>query len=297
MAKSPPDPPLSIGLPVFNGERYLPKALLSLVDQTWSDFELIVCDNASTDKTEEICRAFASADPRIRYVRNAENIGVSGNFMRTLYLARGHFFKWASHDDVCAPTFVARCIEGLQSNPDIVLCHTESRRIDAEGRMLGFYEGEAEAMEDVPWRRFRRMIRTPHLCIPIFGLTRTELLRQTSGIGPYVGSDRNLLAELALRGKILLIPEALFDRRQHRKTSVGQFPDERARLRYFDPQNADRRSFPTWRRMAEYFASIQRAPLSTRERLLCMAQLGAWISGRHHTGVRNARLMMRELVT
>ncbi len=289
--------PLSIGLPVFNGARYLPQALAALIDQTWSDYELIVIDNASTDKTEEVCRAFASVDKRIRYFRNTENLGAARNYMLTLHHARGAFFKWAAHDDVCAPTFLARCIEELASRSDVVLCHSQSRKIDADGRVGGLYDHEVEALDELPSHRFRRMIRTPHYCIPIFGVMRTEVLRATPGHGGFVGADRNLLAELALHGKIRLIPEPLFERRQHAQTSLAMFRDERARLAWFEPKHHGRRSFPTWRRLREYGASIRRAPLSPAERIQCLAELGGWLAGRHHTGVYNAKLMLRELAS
>jgi glycosyltransferase involved in cell wall biosynthesis len=67
---------VSIGLPVYNGEKFLPEAITSLLAQTFEDFELIISDNASTDRTEEICRTFADQDKRIRYVGNQENIGM-----------------------------------------------------------------------------------------------------------------------------------------------------------------------------------------------------------------------------
>ena len=106
-------PRVSIGMPVFNGENYLAEALDSLLTQTFSDFELIISDNASTDKTEEICRAYAVRDQRIRYFRNQENLGASRNYNRVFELSSGEYFKWAAHDDLCAPEFLGRCVDVL----------------------------------------------------------------------------------------------------------------------------------------------------------------------------------------
>ena len=92
-------PVVSLGMPVFNGERYLATAIESVLGQTFDDFELLLCDNASTDATGDICRSFAGADPRVRYIRNPENLGAHPNFNRAFELATGRFFKWASHDD------------------------------------------------------------------------------------------------------------------------------------------------------------------------------------------------------
>ena len=72
-------PPVTIGLPVYNGEKFLRQALDSLLGQTMGDFELIICDNASSDATGQICRAYARADRRVRYYRNATNIGAPRN--------------------------------------------------------------------------------------------------------------------------------------------------------------------------------------------------------------------------
>src|SRR3546814_4612052 len=107
-------------MPVYNGERYVASAIESLLAQDFEDFELIISDNGSTDRTEEICREFASRDPRIRYVREEENQGASWNFNRVFELARGEYFRWACHDDACEPTHLSRCVELLDESPPSV---------------------------------------------------------------------------------------------------------------------------------------------------------------------------------
>src|SRR5947207_10432807 len=114
-------PKVSIGLPVFNGEKFLAGALNGLLQQEFEDFELIISDNASTDSTEAICRDFATKDRRIRYQRNKTNIGASGNYNRVFELARGDFFKWASHDDECHPSLVRRCLETFDDAPALAV--------------------------------------------------------------------------------------------------------------------------------------------------------------------------------
>ena len=110
-------PRISVGLPVYNGEAYLPAALTSLLKQDYGDFELIVSDNASTDGTEAICREFAANDPRIRYSRNETNIGAARNYNRVFELSRSKLFKWASHDDECHPSLLRRCVEVFDMSP------------------------------------------------------------------------------------------------------------------------------------------------------------------------------------
>ena len=97
-------PIVSIGLPVYNGEAFIGEALDSLLDQTHSDFELIISDNASTDATEAICREYVSRDPRVRYIRQAANQGILANYRAVLNEARSGLFMWASADDTWGPS-------------------------------------------------------------------------------------------------------------------------------------------------------------------------------------------------
>ena len=117
-------PRVSIGLPVFNGERYLAPAIGSVLGQDFRDLELIVCDNASTDRTPEICAAYARRDARVRYVRNPRNLGAGPNYDRCFRLARGEYFKWAAHDDRLAPDYLSRTVAALDAAPGAVLCTT-----------------------------------------------------------------------------------------------------------------------------------------------------------------------------
>lgn len=114
-------PLVSIGMPVFNGGKYLEEALLSLQRQTLSDFELIISDNASTDNTQDICRFYVTRDSRIRYIRHSENIGPLANFQHVLSEASGKYFMWAAHDDRWHPDFIKRLTLTLDSNPESAL--------------------------------------------------------------------------------------------------------------------------------------------------------------------------------
>jgi len=288
-------PKLSIGLPVYNGERYLPAALASLVNQTFKDYELIIQDNASSDRTQEMCEAFVATDRRIRYQRNPANLGAAANYNLCLQQARGTYFKWAAHDDVCQPEFLQACIEALDNDPALVLCHSKSEAIDHQGKKLGIYDREPQAMEDQCWQRFAHMILEPHYCIPVFGVMRRNVLEKTIRHGDWVGADRNLLAELALHGKVKLVSEVLFQRRHHPDSSISKFRDERLRGAWFRDQADKKRTYPTWRRLREYWAAIGRVELNAYERMACRLTLLRWLAGRHHTDKANVLMMLREL--
>jgi glycosyltransferase involved in cell wall biosynthesis len=113
------NPKVSIGLPVYNGENFIREAIDSILGQIFCDFELIISDNASSDGTEEICRSYAGRDQRVRYYRNEENIGSSGNYTRVFLLAKGKYFKWTAHDDICKPDFIEKCIEVLDKDDSL----------------------------------------------------------------------------------------------------------------------------------------------------------------------------------
>jgi glycosyltransferase involved in cell wall biosynthesis len=267
-------PSVSIGLPVFNGENYLEEALDSILAQTYTDFELIISDNASTDGTEEICRAYATKDRRIRYYRNEQNLGAAWNYNRVFELSTGEYFKWAAHDDLCAPEFLELCVEVLDRDTSVVLCHSKTRIIDEHGKPLFNYIVKLNTDSTKPHERFRDMISVEHWCFQVCGVARARALRMTPLIANYTGSDRNLLAELSLIGRVYEIPEYLFFRRQHSKQSTSSFPDGRERMTWFDPTNAGRIRFPIWLKFHGYFTSVIRVPMSRYERTLCYIQLG-----------------------
>ena len=130
-------PKISIGLPVYNGANFLRPALDSILQQDYTDFELIISDNASTDETSQICQQYAADDRRIRFIRCESNIGAAGNFRKVFDLARSDYFKWATHDDIHLPGFLSRCVEVLgQSPPSVVLVAPRAELIDGEGKKL-----------------------------------------------------------------------------------------------------------------------------------------------------------------
>lgn len=277
-----PRPLLSIGLPVRNGEAFLGDALDSILDQSFRDFELLVVDNASRDRTGEIARAYAARDPRVAYHRNARDLGAPANFNRAFDLARGAYFKWAAHDDVLAPEFLALCVEALEDDPSAVLCHSRVRVIDARGRVERLYDVEMPSLADpAPAARFADLALVRHACYHVFGVMRREVLERTPRIGHFLGSDRVLLAELGLHGRFLTLEKHLYDSREHRERSVRIPPHERARG-WFGQGGAAGLVFPYWRILREYHRAVGRAPLARRERWACRAVLGRWVLRNHH---------------
>lgn len=275
-------PAVSIGLPVFNGQKYLGKAIDSILSQTFSDFELIISDNASTDRTREICESYAAKDDRIRYLRNERNIGAGPNYNLVFHQARGAYFKWASHDDICAPEFLERCVTVLDRDPRVVVAFPQMVDIDDGGTVVGtrnisHIPRSERGSYPEPHKRFRRLIRTDYTVEEIFGVIRSDVLRKTPLILSYTDSDRTLLAELALYGRLSEVPEVLFYHRMHPEMSTKAFVNWEARTAWFDPSKTGKAVFPLWRQMTEYTRAILRAPLTAIQRLWCFLFMGIWL--------------------
>lgn len=274
-------PRVSIGLPVYNGQHYLSRALDSLLGQTFHDFELIISDNASSDATPEICREYAARDPRIRYVRHEVNRGAAWNFNYVFGLARGAYFKWHAHDDMLEPTFLERCVTVLERDPQIVLAFSRTRVVDAAGHTLYTYDERLRTNSPLASVRFRDLICIGHPCFQVFGVIRADVLRRTPLIGNYVPSDRILLARLGLLGPFYEAPEHLFISRRHPAQSV-RAAKLRARAAWFDPANEGKIVMPHFRTLYEYLKAIRETPLPPDEARRCYRALLRWVVSDHN---------------
>lgn len=272
------DPRVSVGLPVFNGDRYLEEAIDSILAQDYTDFELVISDNASTDRTQEICDYVQRADPRVRYERQPDNRGAAWNHNRVFELSRGEYFKWAAADDLLAPGFLRSCVAALDAEPAVVAAHPRTIQIGPHGEELGRRSLDGRTEDPRPHRRFVEMTVYHLECHPVFGLIRADVLRRTDLMGGYTSSDRVLLADLALQGPFREVEEDLFLNRDHPARSVAAYPERRGRAVWFDPSNAGRLLFPTWRVGEELVRVVLRSPLPPREKALCLVQLGPWAS-------------------
>lgn len=208
-------PRLTVGMPVYNGEEFIGEALDAVLAQTYTDFELLIADNASDDATPDIIAEYAAADPRIRHVRHDRNLGSAGNHNHLLHAADTELFKWAAADDLHAPTHFERSIALLDERPELVGAHTRTMRIDEHSRLIKPETYRLHTDGPSPHVRFRNVIAKPHSCFSCFGVFRTEMIQQTAGMQPYPGSDRVFLAEVALRGPTAEFPEYLLARRVH----------------------------------------------------------------------------------
>jgi glycosyltransferase involved in cell wall biosynthesis len=290
-------PRLSIGLPVYNGEKFLNRAIDSLLSQTFEDFELIISDNASTDQTEKICRAYIDQDKRIRYYRNEKNQGCAPNFNRVFELSSGEYFKWAAYDDLYAPDFLKKCIEVLDQDPTIILCHSQVSIIDEYGKFIQNYDVKLKTDSPIRHERFHELLHK-HLCYQIFGVIRTSALKMIPPMGSYGHADGIVLLRLGIIGRFYEIPEYLFFARKHPQQSMSMFipnyllfanksqkhslsmmPDYYAFSLWFDSANEGKIILPHWRIFWEYLLTIWQGSLSFSEHVRCSISMYKQLNG------------------
>ena len=201
---------VSIGMPVFNAEKYLRQALNSLLSQSFGDFELIISNNGSIDCTEEICKEYSLKDSRIKYYNQEENMGASWNFNYVFNLASGDYFMWAAHDDLWHPDYLKTCVNILDTKPKAVLCYTSTKEINEFGQTFNInFSIKPDLYSPSVYKRLSASWRYPPQIL-VFGLIRREILKKTHLIGDFSASDQVLVSELALAGQMLGIKDYLF---------------------------------------------------------------------------------------
>ncbi len=293
---TPTKPRVSIGLPIYNAERYLRGALDGILSQTYHDFELIICDNASTDSTPQICHEYAAKDPRIRYYRNHVNLGVSRNFNRAFELSTGEYFKWCAHDDLLAADYVEKCVKVLDENPDVVLCYSKARSINEHGEEVRYYTYTLRTDSPRASERFHDLALYEHPCFQNFALIRAAALRQTPLHEHYAWSDRVFLARLGLLGRFYRIPEYLHTDRDHAETSVKRFKNlHNVTRKYFNPQwPDDKLIFPAWMQLGGYLRAIMAYRMPLAERLACLRVMLVWVKRYRPKLVRDVRWALKK---
>lgn len=298
-------PRLSVGLPVYNGETYLDQSIEALLGQSYEDFELIISDNASTDRTPDICRHFAKQDPRIRYIRQPRNIGLSPNHNFVVQQSRGEYFKWAAADDLYGRDLLKSCVDALDADQGVVLAHAFEAAVDDAGtvtqardyplatdstrapdRFRAILFGSSGLFESAD-PAVRGLVRVDSEGIlrfcDIYGVIRTAVLR-TMPLGSYHHSDRIVICALALHGRFHTTPDWLYFRRDTADRTYNKSSTLRDRCEVNDPARTNRLLHPTARLVAEYLwgyvDAIQHAPLSAADRRDCYRYLTRWMLDR-----------------
>lgn len=267
---------VTLGIPVRNGERFLEEALRSACEQTHEELEILVSDNGSTDGTLTICERFAAADPRVRILREDTNRGAAANFNKLVREARGEAFWWLPHDDRLLPRAVEVCVEVLRAHPEVLSCHPRSLQIDGAGSPIGSRDRVVDLRAPSPAARLGRFLLHHSRCDGVLGLHRRAELLQSGLIRGYRGGDEVLYAELALRGPMWELPEALFERRVHDSSSLAQARGVDEVTAWFDPEaQIEIKDVGIFLRQ-RFLETIGAVPLRPSQRALACLQVWRW---------------------
>lgn len=207
------EPVVSIGLPTYNRRDQLERAIESVLAQTHRELELTISDNASTDGTEELCRAFAARDPRIRYVRHPENRGPTENFNYVFERLDREYVMVLGDDDWLDPGYVAACLRVLQAEPDVSVVTGGTHYYSAGGEYDGQMESPPQVLDDLPARRLRAYyaLDPNHT---FYGVMRRRALRAAAPMRNVLGNDGVFAATLVFTGKLRAVDEAAIHRRR-----------------------------------------------------------------------------------
>lgn len=241
---------VTIGIPVYNGERQIRLAVESSLAQTYPQLEVVISDNASSDRTARICQEYASNHNNVTFFSNQENLGASRNFNLVFERSSGDYFKWMGHDDVLAPTAIEKAVRVLDDDPSLAIAHWLERIVDGNGTLLREYEPSQgfEVRGGSASERFREMLhfrRKGYAGDPIYGLISRKALRRTRLLSNKHNPNYLLLEELAVVGGITTISEVLATR-VYNDTRVTTWE----LLRWLDPHPTS--TFPHFKRALEH---------------------------------------------
>ncbi len=260
-------PLVSIGMPVYNAEKFIRQALDSLLAQDYENFELIISDNHSTDSTQEICLDYVARDKRIHYLRNEMNVGAIKNFSKVFEISRGEYFMWHSHDDYREPNYISSCLKFMGKNPNVILCCT-----DALLNENGGHRGLKENFSTVgmsPNRRFRKILWN-NSCASIYGLMIRSVLRKTGLFKNVFGSDNLLLAELSLMGEFFQLPSVLFKISVRSGNIVKKVKAAFEAILPNDPRGS---FFPFTKLAIEHWKLVQKSRLKRKEKMIAFLDI------------------------
>jgi glycosyltransferase domain-containing protein len=166
-------PKVTVAIPTYNRAHYLKEAIESVLNQTYTDYELLVVDNASTDNTEEVVKSFN--DKRIKYIKNETNIGMVNNWNKCIDLAKGEYLIIFHDDDIMKPELLEKEVEILDNNEDVILVGCNKEYIDSNGNLIN--EREFKIYKDIIFKKYEFIKET---CVSKIGISISSSMYRIS---------------------------------------------------------------------------------------------------------------------
>lgn len=206
-------PLVTVGMPVYNEEKYIGETLESIINQDYENLEILISDNYSNDKTSIICKEYAKKDKRINYYWQSKNIGATANHYYVIRKARGKYFMWAAGHDKWSTNLVSQCVSHLENFQTATIAFGTPIWIGKDGKSFNKFSGWYDSHGLNPVTRF--FITFWGSMNPILGIVRRKDIPNIKNYN-YTGADLVFLAELALKGEFIHVVESIFYRRQIR---------------------------------------------------------------------------------
>ncbi len=263
-----------VGLPVYNGQKFLVAAIESHLSQSFADFTLVISDNGSTDATPQICADYARRDSRVQYLRSDQNRGILWNHRRVMEAIASprQYFRWAGADDVLEPGLLGAMVAVLDARPEVEAVVPGTKNIDGEGKIIGSMARALDLQSRDVLERARGVLLANYQHVIAYGLLRAGTLRVMRTQPDYIGWDPVFIWELALRGQLVELASHSLLRRFH-AGSISRVKTAKEMRKWVEPNSKAGMSFPHWTWAYERLRALLAAPLPVRERLRIAALL------------------------
>jgi glycosyltransferase involved in cell wall biosynthesis len=257
-----------IGLPVYNGQQYLPAAIEGHLSQSFGDFALVISDNGSTDATPDMCAQYARSDDRVKYLRSPENRGILWNHRRVMEAIESprQYFRWAGADDIPGPGLLQAMVDVLDARREVEAVVPDTRNIDGDGKVVAAMTRTLDLQSADVYTRAHQVLLANYQHVIAYGLLRASTLRQLRTGPDYVGWDPIFIWELALRGQMVQPEGPVLFRRFH-AGSISRVKTVKEMRKWVEPNARAGMNFPHWTWAYERVRVLMACPMSMRERM------------------------------
>jgi len=266
-------PSVTIGVPVYNGARYLADCLDSLLAQDHSEFRVLIADNASSDDTREIAQRYAAGHPRVKYHRHASNIGMYGNMHFLLRSATTPYVKLANCDDFWAPQMLTGALHVLESDATVALAYPMMTLVDSAGAPTQRYTKRLHLVESDPVVRFKRVLNEIGLVSQLMGVMRTAIVQRMRPLRNVPGEDIPFVCEMSLYGKIFQTDAYHYFRRMHPESSSYRRDSKEHQVRLVLASDVTKARFVAWRLNAGLLSRVAASPIPVRSKAALLSNL------------------------